>query len=150
MSDFVHDPTPVVAVINQPEGAVMVTQENSDMMHRTAEQTAEEMALKQEHAEEITKLQEEHMVANQTIAEGTPVEAPEVVHYRASTVDSDKAAVDMLFAEHKISEEGRDARHKEIDEAAAAAEKADKEANKASAETTKRAEKEETKTPEKK
>lgn len=146
MSDFVHDPTPIVTVINQPEGAVMVTQENSDMMHRTAEQTAEELQLKAEHAEEITKLQEEHMDQNQKIEEGTPLEAPDVVPYRASTVDSDKAAVNQLFAENKISEEGRDARLKEIDEIAKDKTVSPQEPKEEAAPKAKVAEKEETTT----
>jgi len=142
VSDFVHDPNPTVAVINTPQGSVLVSEENSDMMHRTPEQTAEEMALKTKQAEEITKLQGDHVEANSKMAEGTPLEQTPVVHYRASTVSSDKAAVNQLFADHKISEEDRDERLKEIDSIAKEAEKTEKDAQAASDKANKAAEKE--------
>jgi hypothetical protein len=142
VSDFVHDPTPVVAVVNTPQGSVMVTQENSDMVHRTPDQTAEEMQLKAKQAEEVTKLQETHQVDNAKIAEGTPLEQVPVVHYRASTVSSDKGAVNQLFAEHKISEEDRDERLKEIDRIAKEAEKTEKDAQVAADKANKDQEKE--------
>ena len=106
MSDFVHDPNPTVAVINQPEGSVTVTTENSDFMHRTTEQTAEEVALKQEHANEVAELQEKHAEENAKVPEGEPLEEVEPpVPYRASTPESDKAATDQLLEEGKITED---------------------------------------------
>jgi hypothetical protein len=106
VSDFVHDPNPTVAVINQPEGSVLVTTENSDFAHRTAEQTAEEMNLKAEQAAEVAKLQESHAEENAKVPEGEPLEEVEPpVPYRASTPESDKAATDQLLEEGKITEE---------------------------------------------
>jgi hypothetical protein len=106
VSDFVHDPNPTVAVINQPEGSVTVTTENSDFAHRTAEQTAEEMNLKAEQAAEVAKLQESHAEENAKVPEGEPLEEVEPpVPYRASTPESDKAATDQLLEEGKITED---------------------------------------------
>jgi len=114
VSDFVHDPNPTVAVINQPEGSVTVTTENSDFMHKTAEQSAEEMTLKQEHANEVAELNEKHAEENAKIEEGEPLEPVEVVPYRASTPESDKANVDQLLEEGKITEEEHKDRVAEI------------------------------------
>jgi hypothetical protein len=115
VSDFVHDPNPTVAVINQPEGSVLVTTENSDFMHRTAEQTAEEMTLKAEQAAEVAELQEKHVEENAKVEEGEPLEEVEPpVPYRASTPESDKAATDQLLEEGKITEDEHKERVAEI------------------------------------
>lgn len=84
----------------------MVTQENSDFQHRTAEQTAEEMEMKQGHASEVAELQESHAEENAKVEEGEPLEEqPAPVPYRASTPESDKAATDQLLEEGKITED---------------------------------------------
>jgi cell division septum initiation protein DivIVA len=118
MSDFVHDPTPAAVVVNTPEGSVVVTQETSDMVHRTAEQTAEVIELQTEHAEALTELQEKHMEDNAKVEEGTPLEPTPIVHYRATTPEQDKNNVESLFRKGEISEEERDARFAEIDKIA--------------------------------
>jgi hypothetical protein len=116
MSDFVHDPAPQVQVINGPEGSVVVTAENSDMVHRTAEQTQEVIELQAKQAEEMTELNEAHAEANAEVPEGEPLEEVEApVPYRASTVAGEKAAVEQLLTEGKITEEEKDERIAEID-----------------------------------
>ena len=106
MSDFVHDPNPTVAVINQPEGSILVTTENSDFAHKTAEQTAEEMTLKSEQAAEVAELHEKHAEENAKVPEGEPLEEVEPpVPYRASTPESDKQVTDQLLEEGKITED---------------------------------------------
>lgn len=91
MSDFVHSDVPQVAVINTPEGSVMVEQNDSSF------------ARPEDAAEEVKP---------------EDIEVPEAVPYRASTPESDKENVDILLKEGKITKEEHTDRVKEIEEIA--------------------------------
>lgn len=127
MSDFVHDPTPTTAVINGPEGSSVISIENSDLAHRTKEQSVEVAELQASQAEEMANLNLQHAEDNTAAAQSEaatesaePVEQePAPVPYRASTPESDKANVEQLFKEGKITEEQMNERFAEIDAIAA-------------------------------
>jgi hypothetical protein len=122
MSDFVHDPNPLTAVINGPQGSTVVTQENSSLFHPTQEQIDERNALLAEQAEALAELNQKQLEEATTVdPEAEPVQPEEEapVPYRASTVAGDKAAVQALVDTNKITQEEADKRMAEIDEIAA-------------------------------
>jgi hypothetical protein len=88
VSDFIHDPTTKVSVINGPEGSTIIEQETTDFAHPLDE-------------DEKQKVED--------------IELPEAVPYRASTPESDKRATDQLLEEKKITEDEHKERIKEID-----------------------------------
>jgi hypothetical protein len=92
VSDFVHSDVPQVAVIHTPEGTVVIEQETGEFAHP---EVTDEEAVNPED-----------------------IELPEPVPYRASTPESDKANVEQLFKEGKITEDQMNERFAEIDEIA--------------------------------
>jgi len=71
MSDFVHNPVPQVVVVQDLDKGGVKSQEivNSDMDHRTEEQTKEALVLAAKHQTEAQKLIEKHQEENLKLTE---------------------------------------------------------------------------------